>query len=201
MAGKKTYAKTPVITLGYVHLNRPDPKYNKYSAQATNPAEVMADFIAELDAFAEDNFTPKVLKDKAFRKGYKVNDDGTITINARSSYAVGVVDIKGRPISLDNVRVGGGTVARLNVELAASNGDKPGISLYLKGVQIVKLKEYSSGGFDDLSGDYADDEEAYVADDDAVAAGQAARAERQASFNKGAPKAGNAATTDDPADF
>ena len=201
MAGKRTYVKTPVVTLGYTHLNRPDQRYKKYSAQAIVPAEVLADFTAEVDTFAEDNFTPKVLKAKEFRKGYKVNEDGTITINARSSYAVDVVDIKGRPISLDNVRVGGGTVARLNVELAASNGDKPGISLYLKGVQIVKLKEYSAGGFDDLSGDYADDEEAYVADDDTVAAGEAARAERRASYGKDAPKAAASATTDDPADF
>lgn len=202
MASTKTYAQTPVVTFKYVHLSRPDPKFGKYGVTFDAAKEVVQDLLDTIDQFAADNFPPKTLANKSFRRGYSVNEDGTYRIKAGTKHAVDVVDAKGRPIDVSVVRVGGGSRGRLSVQLVASNGDKPGVTVYLKAAQVGKLVEYTAGGFDDISDEF-DEEDAYIADDDVVAAGEAARKNRRSSqeSNKGDTGDDSGSHSDDASEF
>jgi hypothetical protein len=86
--------------------------------------------------------------------------DGTRYIEAHTYEIPMVADAKGKPVkNPEDLRIGGGTVGRLKITLSADpNANKPYVTAYLNGVQVVKLVEYGAGGFGDMSGEVEDDD-------------------------------------------
>jgi hypothetical protein len=198
----KLIVTTPVVTFGYTNLSSPDRKYDRYKVQLVASEDVLGGIRAEFDAFADENILPVKRKSKDYRPGYKVLEDGNLQFQPGTKSAVPVFDTKGRPVNAAKLNIGGGSCGRVKMELRASSGDKPGVTAYLKSVQLTKLVQYNGGGFEDIS-EGVDDEDAYFASDADVAEGQEFMNERAANFSKGAAAAPKYAVTsvDDAEDF
>jgi hypothetical protein len=91
--------------------------------------------------------------------------DGTVYIEAHTYEIPMVADAKGKPVkNPEDLRIGGGTIGRLKITLSADpNANKPYVTAYLNGVQVVKLVEYGAGGFGDASDELEDNEDAFDA--------------------------------------
>lgn len=194
--------RTPKVTFQYAHLSRKDQKYDRYSVSCTEKEEVLDGVVERIEEFIGDTFPPKAVKHKAFRRGYERKDDGTITLKASTKFGFECVDLRGNEMIAGDKRIASGTTGKLNLELIPSiEGDKPGVTLRLVGVQVINLKSYASGGFGDASDELGEDEEGYVASDDDVAEAKRLREERRA--KRGDPAASAAEkgdTSDDAAD-
>lgn len=191
----------------YVHLDRPDREYQKYSVNPVFYGEAAVTVREIFEEFAEENFVPKVVKSSTFLRGYKVLDDGGISVNAKSNYAVPIFDAKGREMAPDTA-VASGTMGRVKVKLDISgNSSKPGVIARLNGAQVGILKEYSrSGGFGSIADELGED--AHVASDDEVEKAKASYEARRNTTDTKAPAKGapqgdqdGPAVDDDAADF
>lgn len=166
MAKKYTRITTPKGTLAYPHLTTPDTKFNvdgEYRTKIEIPTAAAKALLEAIDKEAEAAYAEAVAENKGKKVKradlpYALNDEtDTVTLSPKLKAIAGskdkkwtqkpaLFDAKGHPIKGD-IRVGGGTVAKLNLELApyytAQVG--AGVSLRLKAVQILDLKEYGSG--------------------------------------------------------
>lgn len=169
MAEKKKAERfvSPKGTASYPYLTKPDTKFNpdgEYKVSlivAGDAASKAIDFLTDLHKAA-------VAKAKKENAGKRVkegdlpfieNDDGTVTFKFKLKAKVtpkkgdpfeqkpALFDAKGKPLPGDP-KVGGGSTIKVSYEVVpyytAIAG--AGISLRLKAVQIIELKEFSGGG-------------------------------------------------------
>lgn len=187
MAEKKKAERfvSPKGTASYPYLTKPDTKFNpegEYKVSlivAGDDASKAIDFLTEQHKAA-------VAKAKKENAGKRVkegdlpfieNDDGTVTFKFKLKAKVtpkkgdpfeqkpALFDAKGKPLT-GEPKVGGGSVIKVSYEVVpyytAIAG--AGISLRLKAVQIIELKEYSGGGTAESYG--FGEEEGFEADED-----------------------------------
>lgn len=140
----------------YPHISAPDTK-GKYADGKYKTSIVLSD--AETKALKKElqALGAKWFPDgESFKLPIKTDKkDGTVFVEAKSHKKPMVVDAKRKPIPA-HVRIGGGSIIRVNVN--ASNYDG-GINLYLEAVQVIELKQYGDplAGFQDEDGFDADD--------------------------------------------
>ena len=177
---------SPKGTASYPHLTNPDTKFNpdgEYKVSlivAGDDASKVVNFLTEKHKAA----VAQVKKENA-RKRVKEgdlpiieNDDGTVTFKFKMKAKVipkkgdpfeqkpALFDAKGKPLT-GETKVGGGSTIKVCYEVVpyytAIAG--VGISLRLKAVQVIELKEYSGGGGNAESYGFGE-EEGYEADDE-----------------------------------
>jgi hypothetical protein len=157
---KRETIKTPVVTLVYPKITRPDT-YGEYadgkfktSFTIDDPAKAKA-FKEKLTAMAKAAL-PSVKKPKM---PWKTDEDsGEITFRSTGSqYRPAVFDGKNNPIP-ESVGISGGTKARLMISL---NPFKDRMSFYVAQVQVKELVEYQRG---ESKSAFAEDDDAYEFD-------------------------------------
>jgi hypothetical protein len=74
---------------------------------------------------------------------YKDKKTGELTLKVASGekYPPALLDAKGKEIPRAKVEVGGGTIAKVDVNLSYYEGFGGGINLYMNFVQIIELKK------------------------------------------------------------
>ena len=185
MAEKKKAERfvSPKGTASYPYLTKPDTKFNpdgEYKVSlivASDAASKVIDFLTEQHNAA----VAKAKKESAGKRvkegdlPFIENDDGTVTFKFKLKAKVTpkngapfeqkpvLFDAKGKPL-VGELKVGGGSTIKVSYEVVpyytAIAG--AGISLRLKAVQIIELKEYSGGSTADSYG--FDEEEGFEAD-------------------------------------
>lgn len=169
MAEKKKAERfvSPKGIASYPYLTNPDTKFNpdgEYKVSlivAGDAASKAIDFLTEQHEVA----VAKAKKENAGKRvkeselPFIVLDDGTVTFKFKLKAKVtpkkgdpfeqkpALFDAKGKPLT-GEPKVGGGSVVKVSYEVVpyytAIAG--AGVSLRLKAVQIIELKEYSDGG-------------------------------------------------------
>ena len=188
MAEKKKAERfvSPKGTASYPYLTKPDTKFNpegEYKVSlivAGDDASKAIDFLTEQHKAA-------VAKAKKENAGKRVkegelpfieNDDDTVTFKFKLKAKVtpkkggpfeqkpALFDAKGKPLTGDP-KIGGGSVIKVSYEVVpyytAIAG--AGVSLRLKAVQIIELKEYSGSGNAESYG-FGEEEGFEVSEDD-----------------------------------
>lgn len=188
MAEKKKAERfvSPKGTASYPYLTKPDTKFNpdgEYKVSlivASDDASKVIDFLTEQHNAA----VAKAKKESAGKRvkegdlPFIENDDGTVTFKFKLKAKVtpkngtpfeqkpALFDAKGKPL-VGELKVGGGSIIRVSCEVVpyytAIAG--AGISLRLKAVQLIELKEYSGGSNADSYG--FSEEEGFEANDEA----------------------------------
>ena len=158
---------SPKGIASYPHLTKPDTKFNpdgEYKVSlivAGDVASKAIDFLTEQHEAA----VAQVKKENAGKRvkeselPFIENDDGTVTFKFKLKAKVtpkkgdpfeqkpALFDAKGKPLT-GEPKVGGGSTIKVCYEVVpyytAIAG--AGVSLRLKAVQIIELKEYSGGG-------------------------------------------------------
>lgn len=178
---------TPAGTAQYPYLTKPDTKFNS-DGEYKISLEIPARQAQEIVTFLDEQFEAAVAKAKKENPGkkikqgdvpYSVDDDtGNVTVRFKLKAKVtpkngdpfeqrpAIFDAKGKPIT--NVSVGGGSKVKVAYELipyfTAIAG--AGISLRLKAVQVIDLKEFTGGAGADAFG--FGEEEGYEAEETAA---------------------------------
>jgi hypothetical protein len=176
---------TPAGIAQYPYLSKPDTKFNpdgEYKISLEIPAKEAQTITTFLDEQLEASIA-KAKKEnpgKKIKEGdapYSVNEEnGAVSVRFKLKAKVtpksgdafeqrpAIFDAKGKPITGD-AKVGGGSKVKVAYELipyyTAIAG--AGISLRLKAVQVIDLKEYSGGASADAYG--FGEEEGYEAED------------------------------------
>lgn len=189
MAEKKKAERfvSPKGVASYPYLTKPDTKFNpegEYKVSLVVPADEAQKAID----FLTKQHEASVAKAKSENKGKRVkegelpfieNEDGTVTfkfkLKAKVTPKVGepfeqkpvLFDAKGKPLT-GEVKVGGGSVIKVSYETVpyytAIAG--AGVSLRLKAVQIIELKEFGGSasaenyGFEEEEGFEASEDDA-----------------------------------------
>jgi hypothetical protein len=105
---------------------------------------------------------------------YKDKKTGELTLKASSGekYPPALLDAKGKEIPRAKVEVGGGTIAKVDVNAKYYDGFGGGINLYMNFVQIIELKkkgfnvqEEEGFSYDDEDGDEGDAEAPKASED------------------------------------
>lgn len=183
---KKPRYTTPAGIAVYPYLSKPDTKFNPDGDYKVN-LDVPNEEAGKLIAFLDEQHQASVDKAKEENKGkrvkegeipYLVSEDRGVTtfkfkLKAKGKTKAGeeftqkpaLFDSKGTPLT--DVSVGGGSKLKVSFELVpyytAIAG--AGISLRLKAVQVLELKEYTGGG---NAGAYGfGEEEGYEASEEA----------------------------------
>lgn len=175
---------TPAGTAQYPYLNKPDTKFNpdgEYKVSLVIPGKDAQDIVTFLDEQHEASVA-KAKKENAGKRikegevPYLINEDtGDVTVRFKLKARVtpksgdafeqrpAIFDAKGKP--LVEAKIGGGTKMKVAYELipyfTAIAG--AGVSLRLKAVQVIDLKEFSGGAGADAYG--FGEEEGYEAED------------------------------------
>jgi hypothetical protein len=165
---------TPVGTLQYPALIEPDTRFNPDGLFKTNiviPAGDSADEFEEaltaakksaIDLFAKESGGKKVKI--AAAAPFERDENNNLVVKAKLPARVetksgkswtqrpALFDSRGQKIPTDNLRIGSGTRARVALEIAPYNvpATGAGISLRLRGVQIIELREPSGGRAEDF---------------------------------------------------
>jgi len=171
---------TPAGIAVYPWLNTPDTKFNpegEYRTKLTIKSEGNQDFLNFLNDLTEKSLEEAKQKNpgkkiKVGNEAYNENEDGTITLSFKLKakvtpksgdpfeQKVAIFDAKGKPTK---AVVGGGSKIKVSFEAipyyTAIAG--AGVSLRVRAVQVLELKEYSKGG--DGSSYGFGEEEGYVA--------------------------------------
>lgn len=169
MAEKKKAARfvSPKGIASYPYLTKPDTKFNPDGEYKVS-LSVAGDAASKAIDFLLEQHEAAVAKAKKENAGKRVkeselpfieNDDGTVTFKFKLKAKVtpkngdtfeqkpALFDAKGKPLT-GETKVGGGSVVKVSYEVVpyytAIAG--AGVSLRLKAVQIIELKEYSGGG-------------------------------------------------------
>ena len=179
---------TPAGTAQYPYLTKPDTKFNpdgEYKLKLEIPGAAAQDIVTFLDEQHE-AAQAKAKKEnpgKKIKEGtcpYEVDEDsGKVTVSFKLKAKVtpkngdpfeqrpAIFDAKGKP--LQDVNVGGGSKVKVAYEMVpyytAIAG--AGISLRLKAVQVIDLKEYSGGA--SAEGYGFGEEDGYEAEDNSAA--------------------------------
>lgn len=200
MAEKKKVERfmSPKGTASYPYLTKPDTKF-KPDGEYKVSLIVDGDDASKAIDFLTEQHKAAVAKAKKENAGKRVkegalpfieNDDGTVTFKFKLKAKVtpkkgapfeqkpALFDAKGTPL-VGEPKVGSGSVIKVSYEVVpyytAIAG--AGISLRLKAVQIIELKEYSGGGtaksygFGEEEGFEADEEDTPPFDADEPTAG------------------------------
>lgn len=158
---------SPKGIASYPHLTKPDTKFNTEGEYKVSLIVSGGDASKAID-FLTEQHTAAVSKAKKENAGKRVkesglpfieNDDGTVTFKFKLKAKVtpkkgdpfeqkpALFDAKGKPLT-GEPKVGGGSVIKVSYEVVpyytAIAG--AGVSLRLRAVQIIELKEYSGGG-------------------------------------------------------
>ena len=158
---------SPKGIASYPHLTKPDTKFNTEGEYKVSLIVSGGD-ASKAIAFLTEQHKAAVSKAKKENAGKRVkesglpfieNDDGTVTFKFKMKAKVtpkkgdpfeqkpALFDAKGKPLT-GEPKVGGGSVIKVSYEVVpyytAIAG--AGVSLRLKAVQIIELKEYSGGG-------------------------------------------------------
>ena len=169
MAEKKKAERfvSPKGIASYPYLTNPDTKFNPDGEYKVSLIVAGADASKAID-FLTEKHKAAVAQAKKENAGKRVkeselpfieNDDGTVTFKFKLKAKVtpkkgdpfeqkpALFDAKGKPLT-GETKVGGGSTIKVSYEVVpyytAIAG--AGISLRLKAVQIIELKEYSGGG-------------------------------------------------------
>ena len=158
---------SPKGIASYPHLTKPDTKFNPDGEYKVSLI-VAGDVASKAIDFLTEQHEAAVAKAKKENAGKRVkeselpfieNDDGTVTFKFKLKAKVtpkkgdpfeqkpALFDAKGKPLT-GEPKVGGGSTIKVCYEVVpyytAIAG--AGVSLRLKAVQIIELKEYSGGG-------------------------------------------------------
>ena len=158
---------SPKGIASYPYLTKPDTKFN-HEGEYKVSLIVAGDAASKTIDFLTEQHEVAVAKAKKEHAGKRVkeselpfieNDDGTVTFKFKLKAKVtpkngdpfeqkpALFDAKGKPLT-GEPKVGGGSVVKVSYEVVpyytAIAG--AGVSLRLKAVQIIELKEYSGGG-------------------------------------------------------
>lgn len=144
---------SPFGTAKYPHISSPDTKGkfadNKYKTKLVFKIDDPA-ALAAVEAIKEAATEIHGKKGQNLYMPFVIDEDeGEITITAKSAYAPAVFDAKGN--AAKGVQVGGGSVIRLMGNLVEF--DK-GISLQLNQVQIKELNGFGKCAFDEVEDGY-----------------------------------------------
>jgi len=141
---------TPIGTARFVHLAKPDTKFDAdgvYNCQLILDEEGFADFKAALDKFVDAQTWKN--KKKINLPFEELEEDGQYAIRSKSLYRVPLFDSKNRKIfdtrkdDPENYpRIGSGSKLRLAVTFNAYSNKGEGVSLFLNMVQVIDLVEY-----------------------------------------------------------
>lgn len=124
---------------------------------------------AEIESFIEDTFPAKRAKNVV--RPFKETKDGEVFINAKAFYkrkdgdliTIPVFDRNGKPVK-NPPKIGNGSTIRLKIGLRPSEfGGKDYVNIGLYAVKLLKLVEFSGGGFSSEDED-DDDEDGFDAD-------------------------------------
>lgn len=158
---------SPKGIASYPYLTKPDTKFNTEGEYKVSLLVSGGDASKAID-FLTEQHKAAVSKAKKENAGKRVkeselpfieNDDGTVTFKFKMKAKVtpkkgdtfeqkpALFDAKGKPLT-GETKIGGGSVVKVCYEVVpyytAIAG--AGVSLRLKAVQIIELKEYSGGG-------------------------------------------------------
>lgn len=179
-------ATTPAGSLQYPALIEPDTRFNPDGLFKTNiviPAGEAADQFEELLENAK-NLAIQFFQKESGGKKVKINasepwerdESGNLVVKTKLPARVetksgkswtqrpALFDSKGQKIPTEGLRIGSGTRARVAVEIAPYNvpATGAGISLRLRGVQIIELREPSGGRAEDFG--FGAEETGFVAE-------------------------------------
>jgi hypothetical protein len=188
---------TPRGRAVYPHLNRPDTKFNKagvYRVKMNLPADEAAPIVSQIDELMEEAFAEAVAaaespgKAKRVKRAdapYQEDDDGSINLSFKLTASgvskkdgtpwkmqPAIFDTRGKVIPMNSVKIGGGSLIKVSFEMNKFYTQLvgAGVSLRLRGVQVIELVEWGSNpaehGFEDEGEDgfvYEQQEEATTA--------------------------------------
>ena len=187
MAEKKKAERfvSPKGIASYPYLTNPDTKFNPDGEYKVSLIVAGDDASKAID-FLTEKHNASVAQAKKENAGKRVkegelpfieNDDGTVTFKFKMKAKVtpkkgdpfeqkpALFDAKGKPLT-GEPKIGGGSTIKVSYEVVpyytAIAG--AGVSLRLKAVQIIELKEYSGGGNAESYG--FGEEEGFEADDE-----------------------------------
>ena len=187
MAEKKKAERfvSPKGIASYPYLTKPDTKFNPDGEYKVSLIVAGDDASKAID-FLTEKHNASVAQAKKENAGKRVkegelpfieNDDGTVTFKFKMKAKVtpkkgdpfeqkpALFDAKGKPLT-GEPKIGGGSTIKVSYEVVpyytAIAG--AGVSLRLKAVQIIELKEYSGGGNAESYG--FGEEEGFEADDE-----------------------------------
>lgn len=177
---------SPKGAASYPYLTKPDTKFNPDGDYKVNLI-VQAEDAAQAIELLTKEHEASVAKAKAENKGKRVkegelpfieNDDGTVTFKFKLKAKVtpkkgdpfeqkpALFDAKGKPLT-GEPKIGGGSTIKVSYEIipyfTAIAG--AGVSLRLKAVQILELKEFGGGGNAEGYG-FGEEEGGFEADED-----------------------------------
>lgn len=167
---KKTFQSvtTPIGSLRYPALIEPDTRFD---AEGTYQTRIVIDAGDAADAFEEVlvNALTSAFQDHQQKSGGKKlkamtskpwerDEDGNLVVKAKLAAQVNtksgkswtqrpaLFDSKGQRLQLEGLRIGSGTTARLALEIHDYNSplNGVGITLRLRGVQVIELREPST---------------------------------------------------------
>lgn len=164
----RTKITSPKGIAVYPSLNKPDTKFDPDGVYKTTlklaDTEATQKYIAKIDAIMEENLQKErlITKKKSLQMAnppYKRDEEGNYLVNFKLKAKVTPKNGKPftqKPVLLDakkapvTVSVGGGSTIRVGAEVNEWNTkDGVGITLWLKLVQVLELKEYdATSGFD-----------------------------------------------------
>lgn len=187
MAEKKKAERfvSPKGTASYPYLTKPDTKYNSDGEYKVSLLTA-GDDASKVIAFLTEKHEAAVAQAKKENAGKRVkegelpfieNDDGTVTFKFKLKAKVtpkkgdpfeqkpALFDAKGKPLT-GEPKVGGGSTIKVCYEIVPyyTTLAGAGVSLRMKAVQLIELKEYSGGGNAKSYG--FGEEEGFEADED-----------------------------------
>jgi hypothetical protein len=137
---KKINATLPKGTLVFPKLNKPDD----FKGKRTFKTRIKFDDEAhrKVDAWLRKG-AKELGHPEAKLPWYKDKKTGELTLKVASGekYPPALLDAKGKEIPRAKVEVGGGTIAKVDVNLSYYEGFGGGINLYMNFVQIIELKK------------------------------------------------------------
>lgn len=175
---KAGLVKTPVGTAVFPHLNEPDTKFKEegeYKVSLALSGDEASSLMASIDKMQDEALAAfkessegkgkkKVGKAKPpYREELDEEDEptGRTLFSFKSSYKPSIVDSKVKPISPDT-KLWGGSEIRVNADVGGWHiplQGGVGVTMYMKGVQVIKAVGGNSGAsdFDEVDGGFVDD--------------------------------------------
>ena len=170
MPKKHPRVLTPTATAKFAHLNKPDTQFNKggvYHVTLIIPKDDASELVDQIKSIAKKH-VKRMKEDKPTVKAaplpFKdaVGEDGTPTGELEFKFKMNATGGQGqdqwtqRPHLVDAEKkpmtenIGHGSKVRVSGEIVVYNSPSygAGVSLRLKAVQVIELREYSSAGGD-----------------------------------------------------
>lgn len=154
----KITATLPKGTLVFPKLNQPDDKFGK--VQYKTRIKFNDENHRKVDAWLKKS-AQQLGHPDAKLPWYKDKKTGELTLKVASGekYPPALLDAKGREVPRSKVEVGGGTEAKVDVNLSYYEGFGGGFNLYMNFVQILELKKRGFNVQEEEGFSYEDDGE------------------------------------------